>query len=74
VPALPGFGNLLQIPFFLPDLVSPEKRKQRLAGLLSQPADAFLKLAPTKNPDDLDLKKTSPFGKRESFAFMSEGN
>jgi hypothetical protein len=35
--AVSGFGNLLQIPVRLPDLVSPEKRKQGLALLMRNP-------------------------------------
>jgi hypothetical protein len=48
VSALSGFGALLQIPIFLPDLVSPEKRKQRLAGLLSRLPDSLNRPATAK--------------------------
>jgi hypothetical protein len=48
VSALSGFRDLLQIPIRLPDLVSPEKRKQRLARRLSQLPDALKKPATAK--------------------------
>jgi hypothetical protein len=48
VSALPGFGALLQIPIRLPDLVSSEKRKQKLAGLLNQLPDSLTRPATAK--------------------------
>ena len=35
--AVPGFGDLLQIPIRMPDLVSSEKRKQGLALVMKNP-------------------------------------
>jgi hypothetical protein len=46
--AVSGFGDLLQIPVRLPDLVSPEKRKQRLARRLSQLSYSLKKPATAK--------------------------
>jgi hypothetical protein len=71
VSALSGCGDLLQIPIRLPDLVSSEKRKQRLARRLSQLPDALKKLAtPQGNMNIFDLKhKHPPFGKGGMFSF-----
>jgi hypothetical protein len=37
---VPGCGDLLQIPFCLPDLVSSEKGKQRLARFIDRQPDS----------------------------------
>jgi hypothetical protein len=72
--AVSGFGDLLQIPVRLPDLVSPEKRKQRLARCLSQLPDALKKLAtPQGNINIIDLRHKFPPLEKGGFIFMPVG-